>query len=457
MQRGAQGLRGFSRRVVKRLRPILFGAATGFAGMAVAGSAPGCPTSFPPQPPGDRARLQAEADRLSQMGEACRERADYFAYQGILFLGLRRPQEAALALEKALMLEPELAGTQLDYAQALAELGEMDSARGLAREVANRPDIPGELHAWLTARLRDWRNGPWRFEWTAELLVGHESNLNSAPDLSYLTLTLPGGSVPVELAASERAVSGVAQRLNLNGAAARGLGDGLVSLNAQVSGREAAGHSETALRQISLGAGYARPGLGGQVGLRVDSIHLDMGGQAIYGSRGAGLLYQLPPQLTPAECRGGLGHGVDRRDFPASPVLSGTYAGTQAWLSCGGGANQFNLALQSGHDRARDPARLGGEQKRLDLILSGSHAIGPGTLSVTAQLGRARDAEVYSALLGGEPRRSRRGYARLSYEYPLTPGVAVIGYVEQTRQESNIDLFTLKGSAVYFGARWHSQ
>ena len=74
------------------------------------------------------------------------------AIVGTLLLTLKRPQEAAIALEKALMLAPDLGGAQLDYAQALAELGELGRKVGADADDDGCPDVAGDVSQ--CARLR---------------------------------------------------------------------------------------------------------------------------------------------------------------------------------------------------------------------------------------------------------------------------------------------------------------
>ena len=58
----------------------------------------------------------------------CDEQAACQAQKGAQLLAQGRVEEAAVALEKALLLDPNLPGAQLDYAQALALIGLKGSA-----------------------------------------------------------------------------------------------------------------------------------------------------------------------------------------------------------------------------------------------------------------------------------------------------------------------------------------
>lgn len=423
-------------------------------GPAQAETEPSCPASFPTPTPATKDELRAEADRLSSLLDVCSDRADYFAHEGVVLLMLRQPQKAADALEKALMLNPDLAGTQLDYAQALAELGELDSARRLALDVSRRPDTPFALQAWLSDRLRELGQTPWRIEWTAQWLAGKESNLNSAPTIQSLTLTLPGGDVSVALASSERRLSGNTQRMDLTAFASRSVGDGLFLLSGEASARKSAGNAESDQRVLGGNTVYLHPFLDGQVGLRLNGAQLAVGAQNAYVSRGQGLLFLLPKAFSPAGCNAGVSLDHERRRFPVSPILDGTYDGNQAWANCQYVDWQFNLGLQAGVDRPDHPERLGGDQSRLDFVVGASVRWGGGILSVSGQRGRLRDREIYSTLLGGTPRAVDRLGARVTYEYPLWKGLSAIGYYEKTSQSSNISLFDIQNNAMYVGFKY---
>lgn len=415
-----------------------------------------CPPSFPVQPPLQTAQREAEAARLAGLEDPCQNRADYFAYQGVLLLTLGRPQKAALALEKALLLNPGLAGAQLDYAQALAEIGQRDSAISLASEVSQHPDIPFALQAWLSEQLGVWKGDGWLLDWSVEFLGGAESNLNSAPGIQFLTLTLPGGSVPVQLADNER-IPGGAARTAWVGSAARAWGGGMVLFNGEISTRNSPGKSDTNQAIVSANAAYFHPFLDGQIGLRFGQTRLWMANQPTYTSTGWGLLYQLPPPFAPAGCASNLGYSDENRDFPAAPLQAGRYAGPKAWLFCRGEVWDFNVLWQDRKDRARDSDRLGGDQRRSDITLGIARRLGPDTVSLWVQRGRDLDDLPYSSLLGGQPRRVDRLAGRLSYEHPLADQWSIVAYLENTLQKSNIALFNMENHAIYFGLKFHGR
>ena len=88
--------------------------------------------------------------QLAQWADACEDNAFFHAYLGAKLLALGQTEAAAVSLEKALLINPDLPGAQLDYAQALAEIGLKGSARAILNEVLQRPDIQPELKVQLS-------------------------------------------------------------------------------------------------------------------------------------------------------------------------------------------------------------------------------------------------------------------------------------------------------------------
>ena len=151
--------------------------------------------------------------------DPCDEQATCQAQKGSLLLAQGHVEEAAVALEKALLLDPNLPGAQLDYAQALALIGLKGSARAMLADVLQRPDIQPNLKS----KLAGAQNPPseatqtslmseWQWSKLAQAAVGHETNLNSATFTDSLTLMLSNGPVTIGLADSAKPMSGPATK-----------------------------------------------------------------------------------------------------------------------------------------------------------------------------------------------------------------------------------------------------
>jgi tetratricopeptide (TPR) repeat protein len=154
-------------------------------------------------PPANQLRL-LNLEQTTVLLEACEEVALFHAQRGAQLLAQGKVEEAAVALEKALLLDPNLPGAQLDYAQALALVGLKGSARAMLAEVLQRPDIQPALKAQLEKgasqnKLQAPATGidlsgalssalrSWQWSALAQTALGHETNLNSATYTDSLT------------------------------------------------------------------------------------------------------------------------------------------------------------------------------------------------------------------------------------------------------------------------------
>lgn len=406
------------------------------------------------QPPaGAVARVQA-LQALGGLDEACQDRADYFAWKGLLLLEQQQPQEAANALEKALMLDPELGGAQLDYAQALAQIGQREVGRSMVLSVLGRSDIPQTLHDWLVGQPPQWGGDEWHTTWSVQQLVGHETNFNSAPASALVTLTLLGGSVPVVLGPNERPQAGMALLSTGAVQAVRRWGQDQLSLNFDTSARTNGNYASSNLQWLDGSALWSR-----QIGSFVTGgealvTRLWMGGQSLYQENTSKWFVDHPLTLGGNACRYGTALEHSIRNYPSVDYLSGVYTGLELGSGCQLDETQVAVTGQKGVDHPQNGVRLGGTQGRDDFAVTGSHPLGSGTLILLGQWSRLQDQNAYSSLLGGVPRGIVRRGGRVEYDYPLNNRWAVLGYVETLNQDSNIGLFTLSDRSLYLGLRW---
>lgn len=277
-------------------------------------------------------------EELNSIVLACDEVALFHAKRGAMLLVSGKIEEAAVALEKALLLEPNLPGAQLDYAHALALIGQRGSARAMLAQVLERADIEpalkgqlqkaqplnkqpqysqqqhpqlqnaqpliatapqsSELQALDQTQARTQAQtlaslGAWEWSAVAQTALGRESNLNSATYTEALTLMLSNGPVTIGLSDTAKPVSGNALKSSLlvQGVTRAGYGGielGELSLVASGSHRYTLGSAGQSLGLVENNSAaealvkYSLPLHGGQ------------GGQGgISGQGGHGGLYGL--------------------------------------------------------------------------------------------------------------------------------------------------------------------
>ena len=91
----------------------------------------------------------------------CLKSSRYYALLGQDLLLANRAQEAIEALERSLLLNAEQPGVELDFAQALAMSGDIQSAQALIELILARQDVPDPLRVTLQGLLEgglsSWR------------------------------------------------------------------------------------------------------------------------------------------------------------------------------------------------------------------------------------------------------------------------------------------------------------
>ncbi len=109
------------------------------------------------------AQRDQELTDLKTHEPQCLKESGYYARLGEYLLLTHKEREAIEALERALLLNAEQPGVQLDFAQALAQTGDVESANALLHQVLARSDVPKELRTVLEAVLQQgWTaDGPW--------------------------------------------------------------------------------------------------------------------------------------------------------------------------------------------------------------------------------------------------------------------------------------------------------
>ncbi len=410
-----------------------------------------CPSSFPLNPPADKAALTAAMQQLKGQEDACQNRADYYNYRGLVALQQGDARGAAEWLERALLLNPDLAGVQVDYLRALALAGDQASAANLAQSLLARSDLPPTVAAWLPRQYQDWRSSEaWITRFSIAVLGGYETNLNGAPQNPFVTLTLGSGNLLLQLAPQFQAKGGSAGQVVFSGVAGKDTGSDAFVLIGQAQTRNGA-DSSTNFQQVDLG-GVWRHALGDNgTLLRGDTISLRYGGQQLYQS------LRLEPgfEWGGKVCSPRLGMLYNAYTYPVSHELDGRYLGGVAGLACAVGVNQLRGQVSAGHDQAAYTDRPGGNEQVRELTLGWHRPLGAGSMDLEGILGGMQDASGYSSLLAnGASRTVNRQYLRLEYDHPITGQWEGLVYGELNRQDSNVSLFSVTDRAIYAGLRW---
>lgn len=421
-----------------------------------------CPgNSGEPLPPA--AEMTALAARLADYENACNRDAGYLAYRGAVLLQLGQMEAAAALLERALLIAPERAGAQADYARALAALGDERGAQSLIDNLLARNDVPGGLRAtlqdWQRFIGRDLATMAWQTGGSLTWRAGHESNLNSAPAHSSLDLTLPDGTVNLPLDKSYRAQGGAAMLAEASLQAGRNLqAGGRLQLLADIRSRHASVSDKTDYQQYEAIAVLTLP-VAGDPGvaakaanqLSLGTSRLDYGGEQLYEAQRLGLARVLQA----GRCLAGGSLDAEIRHFPTAGNLDGKFLGLGGSLRCPVNDVRISLIARIGQDHADSDTRPGGNQQRLDLRLAYARPMAGGQFEAEFNFGHQSDSAAYSDLLeeGARRRLNRLGF-RVEWAVPLGKGIEGVATLEAFRQGSNIPLFDIRSTAIWLGGRW---
>ena len=480
----------------------LFNTATAQPQAAPLSAPPACAASpVYPLPAGTPA-LQDLLAQLNAQTPLCLQNAAFYAWRGAVLLALRQPAAAAEALERALLLDPNLPGAQLDYADALLGVGDTASARGLLAQVAQRTDLPANLRPVLARELAATDPNAWRTRWLFSTAQGTDSNLNNAPAASELTLTFPQGPVTLSLLEASRPQRGSANLSTAQWLGIKPAGSQLWLLQAELRSRHT-DSSATRYQQADVSASWLQaPDAPQQWIVRTGLTKVDFGGQALLQGARVSVLHQWQPVVGPAlasaagqggyrapyqpanqqadkpsqaasACRPSAGLEAEARRYPVSPELNGRYTGLLAAVNCsvadtpGSSAphspllsqQQLGLQLRLGSDQPDNGTRPGGSNRRLEVRATWEARLGAYKASTDYNHTRQLDASGYSPLLADNlARRISRHSLRAELARPLLGGWlgGAEGFVslEVNRQSSNLAAFESRQQALYTGLRW---
>ena len=439
-----------------------------------------------------QAQLQQSLELLDSVTGLCLDNPRFHAQRGLVLQLMGQHAAAVESLERALLLDPDQPGTQLDYALALRDAGDAPSAQALLQQISQRADLPPGLKPVLQSQLEAVRSRPsgaWDQHLKVSVAAGVDSNLNNATSDGQLTLTFPTGEVSLILADASRAQRGTAVMTALQYQAIKPVGDQMWVVQAELRNRNTR-QEDTAYQQLDLAAQWLQaPQAPSQWQARLGYSNLRFGGVDLLHSVRAALVHQwqLGWPGPSATCRPLAGLEADIRRYPATSQLNGTYSGLLLSIACDAAEGRvaapatdrpgdflfgnpyvslprFSMQLRSGQDRATTDQRSGGNNSVTDLRTAAyGHLQLPGLpgLDWVTEYSwlQQQDSTGYSPLLGNNAiRKSTRQALRLELAHQLPTsmlgGARWSVSAELSRQASNLTAFAAKGQSVYSSLRW---
>jgi tetratricopeptide (TPR) repeat protein len=438
----------------------------------------GCPKNlFWAAIPHPLEQLQAEIERLASFVEACDEREDFHAQRGALLLHHKRFREAAIALERALLINPELAGAQLDYALALAALGQRDEAIDLLEQVAKRPDIEPELRKWLKAeialaaqpgpsqlvkapgpRLLEGLSESARLAGLVQAGIGRETNITSATHSRELTLYLNNGPVLVPLNESQAPQAALAQRTLVALQSSTRAGNVEIKIAGVVQARRSLSES-VPTQQFSRYELQAAYPLGPQQ-IQVGVAHHDLEQGALYGAKDRKYAVTYLFDEHESSCRPQLNFSFSALSYPLSPVMDGTHRVIRAEASCSL-LGELKFGAGVGVDEPKFQDRPGGSRRGWDAYARHFAQVNVPWLSATVKTltwvraVRTIESGIFNELLAQSPTDTRRLDAGVGISLPFRKQWEIGTEFETNSQQSSNPLLNLKNRSIYFVLRWY--
>lgn len=368
------------------------------------------------------------------------------------------------------MFEPALMEARVDYAIALAGVGDAASSMAMLDLLLAEADLPHGLRDALQIQMQALAGisgTGWQRRISVVARLGYDSNLAGAPGLGSLSLTIGGQPVVLPLDESYQAREGLYARADWQLEMRRLYGDGSrvdVLASARVRGSPSVKNVGTHMAEMQaeyrapvISAGAMFPYTGAAVGLlqaQAGARYLSMGASA-----GLGRQWQIGAMHL---CQGRLGAELQRRQHQTNALLTGHYLGMAASLACEreSGA-QWLGSLRAGLDEAQNVDRPGGDQRQYSARIAGYIPMTSGWGGITrsgalidVELSHFDDAAGYSPLLdNGAVRRLQRQTVRAEYMFTVRKLWQWSLGVEWVRQRSSLELFRMQSHGPYVALR----
>jgi len=389
---------------------------------------------------------------LAELLPLCLESSEYFALLGAAQLNNNNIAGSLESLERALLLEPSNGAAQIDYAQALFLQGDLFAAIELNSQLLSREDLPGNLLPFLETRQKEWESFTLQRTLQIDLLAGYDSNLNTAPESSQVTLTLSGEPVVLELNPEFQPISGPYINFKFGGSLSRLEPGHQQSLRLEGSGRVSS-EKESDILQLKLNYGFIRPRRDNSWQFNAGLTHLLFGGTPLYTASEGIVRFQ---SRSSGKCDPYYDLALQHQSYHERSELNAVESKLGAGFSCPFKwldiTQQliFELGLLS--NMALDRGRPGGDRNGWQANLTWRLELGAGELLGQLSYTDYDDRQTYSPILANGAKRSiDRSYLFFQYRKPISNRASFQVNLFYQEQQSNIELFTNNDTSIEFG------
>ncbi|ALO44769.1 tetratricopeptide repeat protein [Pseudohongiella spirulinae] len=392
--------------------------------------------------------------QLTPLMSRCLQDSNYFALLGAAQLNNGRLGSALESLERALLLNPDNGGAQIDYAQALFLQGQLFSALAMNEKLLARNDVPQDVRNLLQQRQQSWQSMTRQTGFLAEILAGHDNNLNSAPSPSQITLTLSGDSVVLPLNPEYQPVSGPYLNMRLAARYRQLTPQNQHNAILEVRGRVSEDRSSD-MAQIDLRYAFIHPGspLSWQASTAVNNLFY--GGSPLYTATEAGGQIRMgglsgcTPFLV-AAAQHQLFHEQSRLNAVEGKLGIGGHCALN-----GASSQQVSAELSLLGNHPMHGNRPGGDRRGWQMTVDWQQPVGQGQLLVQLSHTRLQDSRGYNPLLAdGAQRWLRRTYGLFQYSRPLNERLTLQLNLYRQYQGSNLELFRSTDATAELGVRY---
>ena len=357
---------------------------------------------------------------------------------GGLLLRSGQIDEAAVWLEKALLLSPDQPGVQADYALALAAQGDRFSSSEIAGELLQMESVPRDLEAILSSLSEVSR---WETRFSASAGVGYSSNIDFVPSLNTLDLTFGDdgvASLPLTEPSSPNA-AGFFQQSAVLGFRWSGAGYSVLP-SLRVIDRSSAGSSSSDYVSSKGSLQIVDPEQ--QRGMRVGYGLVDYGSNQDRQELRLGYSQTLQ-QVEMSSCRLGVSADWWSQSYGGSSLNDTRIYQAGVWGDCAEG--RFFAADLSLDRPVND--RVGGDRTRWAVVGGQEVPLELGTLTVSVGWARESDSETYSEFLARGASRSITTFdLGATWKVPLSSNLTASAEAGLVRQTSNVALFDATAS-----------
>ena len=363
-----------------------------------------------------------------------------------------QPGRAVLALQRVLALQPDNAQARAELARAYAMAGDIDTAKSQFETVVRDPSLPDPVRQrfrnLIGAYDGEISGGGSDVSGFVQLEAGHDSNINSATDLTSITIPLFAFLGPGALSGSARAIEDSFAELQAGVSGVNAL-DRQNRVFGSVLGNWRDNQDSSAFDQASVAgtAGYARTLASRDVLSFSGQVQRYWLGHAGYRS-GYGAIAQYT-RLLPQAHSLSFGAQVYRFDYDNDPLrdamryaLAASYA-TRNWVvGVNGGHEEARAAAGDANSNSFLAATFGMQQplsERLAFVAGGGIDL------------RRHDAP--DALFLVE-RKDRRLDASVGLKWAFRPELVLLTRLGWNRNVSNIDLYDYNRWTASVGVRY---